>query len=93
MFNIYLHGKGKLVTPKTAKQKAIEKQEELIAQYNLNEFQTRDQQEELVARQAATMQDDFADIVQADINRAKRENFVGGSAGGNINRSIQMSQL
>ena len=93
MFNIYLHGKGKLVTPKTAKQKAIEKQEELIAQYNLNEFQTREQQEELVARQAATMQDDFADIVQADINRAKRENFVGGSAGGNINRSIQMSQL
>ena len=36
MFNIYLHGKGKLVTPKTAKLKAIEKQEELIAQYNLN---------------------------------------------------------
>ena len=93
MFNIYLHGKGKLVTPKTAKQKAIEKQEELIAQYNLNEFQSREQQIELVGRQAAGMVDDFADIVQADINRAKRENFVGGSAGGNINRSIQMSQL
>ena len=30
MFNIYLHGKGKLVTPKTAKQKAIEKQERIL---------------------------------------------------------------
>jgi len=93
MFNIYLHGKGKLVTPKTAKQKAQEAQEKLIAEYSLNEFQSREQQEEAVARQAATMVDDYSGIVQADINRANRENFVGGGAGGRINRSIQMSQL
>ena len=93
MFNIYLHGKGRLVTPKTAKQKAIETQEKLIAEYSLNEFQSREQQEEAVARQAATMVDDYALIAQADIKRANRENFVGGGSGGRTNRSIQMSQL
>ena len=93
MFNIYLHGKGKLVTPKTAKTKAQEAQEKLVAEFGVESFQTRQQQEEAVARQAATMVDDFSQYVQADINRAKRENFVGGSAEGNINRSIQLSKL
>ena len=91
MFNIYLHGKGKLVTPKTAKQKAQEDQEKAIAEYGVESFQLIQDQEAAAA--AAGMVDDFSQYVQADINRAKRENFVGGSAGGNINRSIQMSQL
>ena len=38
MFNIYLHGKGRLVTPKTAKQKAQEAKEKLVAEYGVDDF-------------------------------------------------------
>ncbi len=99
MFNIYLHGKGKLVTPKTAKQKAQEALEKTAAEYGVDvagtteSFQSIQQQEEAVAQQAATMVDDYAEVVQEGATANRIGGFIGGSAEGKINKSIQMSQL
>ena len=91
MFNIYLHGKGKLVTPKTAKQKAQEALEKTAAEYGVDvagtteSFQSIQQQEEAVAQQAATMVDDYAEVVQEGATANRIGGFIGGSAEGKIN--------
>ena len=56
-------------------------------------FQSIQQQEEAVAQQAATMVDDYAEVVQEGATANRIGGFIGGSAEGKINKSIQMSQL
>ena len=93
MFNIYLHGKGKLVTPKTAKQKAQEALEKTAAEYGVDVAGTTESFQLIQDAAAAGMVDDYAEIVQEGATANRIGGFLGGSAEGRINRSIQMSQL
>ena len=103
MFNIYLHGKGKLVTPKTAKQSATEARDIMAAEFGVDDFRINpfaakqafaaSTEEGEVGEEFNFDESNMANIVHGGMTNKVTSSFVGGSAEGKINRSIQLSQL